>query len=332
MKNDIFLDKPMPVKIASIGHYVPRRVVSSRELESRYDLDEGWCWDNLGIRERRWAVEETASFMGAQAAREALLNAGKDLTDIDFIINASYSYEKVVPDGGPLIQNQLGPQASGIPSTTIHANCLSFPAALELGASMLVTGCCNHILIVSSELLSLNIDFSIPHVGALFGDGAAALVITRTPDGENSGITGIYFENYTHDAFLFQSGIGLAALQKKELTAKDLALQMDYHHFMEAGQKYTNLLLDKIFNEKNIHHIKKFIPQQLGKKYLEGLNIFFPGEKQVIIFDRFGFCGAASLPMALYETIQSKQLLRGEPFLLLGIGAGLSLGGMIMTY
>ena len=118
--------EPIPTKIVGVGHYLPERVVPNSEIEARCGLPAGWVAARSGVRERRWVTDETNSYMAAQAALEAIADAGLTLNDIDLLINASGTQEQAIPDGGPLIQRQLGLATSGLPCFSIHATCLSF--------------------------------------------------------------------------------------------------------------------------------------------------------------------------------------------------------------
>src|SRR5688572_7446931 len=134
------MDTGFRIKIAGMGRYLPERIVTNEELEALCDLPRGWIEKHNGVCERRWINGETSSYMGAQAAREALDKAGMQLGDIDLILNASGTPEQVIPDTGALIQRQLGLGESGIPSMSIHATCLSFVAALDMSASLITSG------------------------------------------------------------------------------------------------------------------------------------------------------------------------------------------------
>ncbi len=187
---------PFPLKIIGLGRYLPERVVPSREVEALCGLPAGWIERRSGVRERRWATTETSSYMGAQAAREAVAEAGLALTDIDLILNASGTPEQAIPDGGPLIQRQLGLGGSGIAAMSVHATCLSFLAAIDLSSNLLATGRYKNILIVTAEIGSVGINFKEPESASLIGDAAAAVVVTRTPAGEASAVQAARFETY----------------------------------------------------------------------------------------------------------------------------------------
>jgi 3-oxoacyl-[acyl-carrier-protein] synthase-3 len=331
---------PLPIKIAGIGRYLPPRVVSSKELEADHGLEPGWCEKNTGIYERRWVEEETPSFMGAEAAREAVANAGMNLEDIDLIISASSTadFERGIPDGGPLVQEKLGLADSGIPGFTMQAGGLSFMLALDNCAALLTTGRFHNILVVSSEIFSLNLDPHNPHVYGLFGDGAAAALVTRTPEGENSTLDQARFKNYSHAADAMYSLLGLTVVKNtgKSSGTVDITLHLEAEAFQANGNKYLQEILGELLNKTGttIQDFKTIIPPQAGKSFLHHLRdtLHLDEGKASTIFDRLGYCGAASIPMALYEALHRQKLTRGTRVLVLDVGAGISVGGMMITY
>ena len=119
---------PQQLKIAGLGRYLPERVVPSAEVEALWYSPAGWIERHSGVRERRWATTETSSYMGAQAAREAVAESGLELSDTDLIVNASGTPEQAIPDGGPLVQRQLGLATPVSPARSVHATCPSFIA------------------------------------------------------------------------------------------------------------------------------------------------------------------------------------------------------------
>lgn len=191
---------PLPLKIAGVGRYLPKRVVLSSELEQQYGLPVGWCEEKQGISERRWIDSETATYMGAEAAKEALADAGLTLSDIDLIINASGTPDQLIPDGGPLLQRELGLGESGITAISVNASCLSFLLAIDVSAGYLNLGRHQNILIVSSDITSCALDYSKPENFTLFGDAAAAAVVTLPASGEDACVYSTLFKTYGYAA------------------------------------------------------------------------------------------------------------------------------------
>jgi len=327
----------LPLKIIGLGRYLPERVVPSREVEVLCGLPAGWIERRSGVRERRWAGGETSSFMGAQAAREAVAEAGLALTDIDLILNASGTPEQAIPDGGPLIQRQLGLGQSGIAALSVHATCLSFLAAIDLSANLLATGRYHRILIVTSEIGSVGINFKEPESASLIGDAAAAVVVVRTPQGEASAVHAARFETYGDgaDHTAIRGGGSRRPPNHPDTRPEDNLFHMNGPEVLRLALAHSAQFLEKL--RPGLSHglgaIKLVVPHQPSKVGLRAMQMFgWPAAQTVMTLDRLGNCVAASLPSTLYEAVRGGRIQRGEELLLVGTGAGLSIGGVILTF
>ncbi len=327
----------LPLKILGMGRYVPSRVVTNPEVEALCGLPAGWIERRTGVRERRWVTDETASFMGARAAQAAVEAAGLAWEDIDLIINASGTPEQAIPDGGPLIQRQLGLGSSGLACLSVHATCLSFLVALDLSASLLTTGRYRTIVIVTAEIGSVGINPREPESASLMGDAAAAAVVARTPAGEASRLQTARLRTYGAGADLTAIfGGGTRRHPNSPLTRpEDNLFHMDGLQVLRMAIQYSGPFLEELRPglARGLGGIKLVTPHQpslMGLKVMQSFG--WPSEQIVVTLDRFGNCVAASLPLTLYEAISTGRLRRGEEVLLVGTGAGLSIGGAILTY
>ncbi len=328
---------PMPLKIVGMGRYVPERVVPSTELDARLDLREGWIEEKQGVRERRWATDETSSFMAAEAVREAVADAGMELSDIDLIFNASGTPEQAIPDGSALIQRQLGLGESGVSGMSLHATCLSFLVAMDVTASLLFTERYRNVVIVSSEIASVGLNWSHPESSTLFGDAAAAAVVTRTPEGEASCVHAARLETYGVGAEFTQiPGGGSGRHPNNENTTfEDNLFHMNGPAVFKMAVKYAPPFLERLLPDfgNAVGEIKVVVPHQASKLALDAHTFMgMPEEMVARTLDRFGNCIAASIPLTLYEVVREGRIGRGDKVLLLGTGAGLSLGGLVLTY
>jgi len=328
---------PLPLNIAGMGHYVPQNVISSQALEEERSLEPGWCEKNLGIRERRWITGETPSFLGAKAAREALAVAGMEADDIDLIVSASgtAALERGLPDGGPLLQRHLGLEGSGIPCFTMHNNDLGFMLALDNCSAMLNAGRYENILLVCAEVFSRNLDDDNPHVYGLFGDGAAAAVLRPPRPGENSSILGARFETHSAAAADYHSLMGLALSGRTTISPGDLSLHIDSRSFSDHSRRFMAGLLDRFSQERaDIRQdIGLFSAPPPGQPFLYSLMV--GGAKPQSLdtgMMQWGFCGAAAIPLALCQAVSQGKVARGDRLLLVGAGAGLAVGAMILSY
>jgi 3-oxoacyl-[acyl-carrier-protein] synthase-3 len=329
---------PRPLRILGVGRYVPDRVVTAAELAERIGIDEAWILRNQGVAERRWITSETASQMGAIAAREALEMAGLGPTDLSLILNASGTQEQAIPDGAALIQRELDLGESGIPGFSVHATCLSFMVGLDLASHLLATGAHRHILVVSSDISSCALDFTEPEACTLFGDMAAAVVVGPAQGDEPSCIHASRLETFGIGAELTHiPGGGTGKHPNAPSTQpEDNLFHMQGRKVARLSIKHGGDFLERLQPglSSELGDIDLVIPHQASKLGLRLMarHYGFGEDKLVSILERYGNCVAASIPGALYEAVTTGRLQRGDKALLLGTGAGLSIGGMILTY
>lgn len=327
----------LPLKITGVGRYLPERVVTNGELEARCGVPAGWIAARTGVLERRRIDAETNSFMAAEAAKEALNDAGLALSDIDLILNASGTPQQTIPDMAPLIQREMGLGDSGIPCVSMHATCLSFLVAVDWLSYALAAGRYKNVLIVSADISSPALNYDEPESAALFGDAAAAVVVTRPANGEPSGVHTARLETYGSGAHLTEIRGGGARRHphNPETQPEDNLFHMDGPSVYRMARKHVDGFMERLQPglSQGPGDIKLVIPHQASLFALRALrrnNI--PDEMVMITLDRFGNCVATSLPLTVYEAVRNNRLARGDKFLLCGTGAGLSLGGAIMTY
>jgi len=331
------MDVNLPLKIIGLGRYLPSRVVLSSELESLYALPAGWVERRNGVRERRWVTTETASFMAAEAAREALDEAGLRADQLSLIINASGTAEQAIPDTGALVQRQLGLGRSGIPAMSVHTTCLSCITALEVAATFLTAGRYSTILVVSSDISSCGINPKEPESATLVGDAAAALVVTRSGPNDISAIHHAHFKTYGDGAsFTAIRGGGSARHPAKAgHNSDDDLFRMDGPAVLRMVRSLDEAFLEELYAglSTSMCDIDLVVPHQSSKVGLLLLQRYgWPEAKIMQTLQWLGNCVAASIPATLYQAVRDTTLQRGQKFLLVGTGAGLSIGGLVMTY
>jgi len=327
---------PIPFKIAGVGRYLPSRIMRSEDLEKQYGLPAGWCAEKQGVRERRWVTDESASFMGAQAGLAAVHDAGLELRDIDLILNGSGTAEQALPDNAPLYQRELGLGRSGVPSFSVNASCLSFLVGLDVSANYLNAGRYEHILLIASDVSSTSLNYDRPENFTLFGDAAAAVVVTLPKPGEKSCIRALHMTTHGYAAEFSQvrGGGSRRHANDKGTSSKDNVLQMNGAELMKVNFEYYPKCHDTLWSRSELtpDDCKFVIPHQPSRVVLDYLGLHYEEEKIVRINDRFGNCVGASLPLALYEATKSLGLERGDNAVLTGTGSGVSYVGMVITY
>ena len=327
-----------PLKIIGLGRYLPKRIVPSSELEALCRVPAGWVERRNGVRERRWVAEgETSSSMSAEAAREALSEAKLKPNQLDLIINASGTGEQAIPDTGVLVQRQLGLGKSGIPAMTVHTTCLSFIAGMDVAANFLQTGRYKNILITSCDIGSCGINPKEPESASLVGDAAAAVVVTRAEYGSQSMIHHAHFKSYGDGAYLttIMGGGSRFHPRFEGHNSEHDFFHMDGPAVLRMVRGIAHEFLEELYPglSKGMVDIDVIVPHQASKIGLMMLERFgWEDERIIKTIETLGNCVAASIPATLYQGMIDRRIKRGDKVLLVGTGAGLSIGGMVLTY
>ena len=170
------------VTIKGTSSYLPSKILSNKEISEKVDTTDEWIFNKLGIKERRISnSEETVSEMGYLAALSVLEKTGMDKEDLDMIIVATSSPEKISPSTACTIHHKLDIKKN-IPAFDINAVCSGFVYALTLGSSLISSKAFKNILIIATESYSTHTDFSDQH-SVFFGDGAGAVSISESEKG-----------------------------------------------------------------------------------------------------------------------------------------------------
>lgn len=328
----------LPIKIAGLGTYLPRRRVTSAELEEKLALPPGWIERRTGICERRYADGETVVEMATAAIQQALSMAEQDVGEIDLIIGASSAPHQAIPCTAALVQQALVAPDGGSACFDINATCLSFLMALQNAAQLIHAGLYQTVAIYSSELASSSLNWREPESAVLFGDGAAAAILTRTPIGEASAIDAGQFATHGSGAGLtVLAGGGTHHHPNDPSTTPEMNLfHMDGPALFKQARHWLGPFLDRYWTHLDATpaEMNWVVPHQASRHGLELLvrRCGFTQQQLVSNLAVRGNCIAASIPLALAEAVQVGQIRRGDQVLLLGSGAGLTFGVMKVTF
>ena len=334
------MPEPLFVQIAGLGKFLPERVVANAELERELGLKEGWIERATGVRERRRAESGTSSAaMAASAARVALARAGKTVADLDLIVGASSGPEQLIPCTAALVQRELGAPEGKSACFDVSATCLSFPVALHVVAPLLAAGIYKTALIFSAEMTAHSLNPAEPESAGLLGDAAAAIVLVATPSGESSCLHAAAFETHAAsgaELTRFRGGGNrrhpndpgtLPEMNRFEMRGPDV--------FRLASRTFPSFLARFLESAgASVESLDRIVPHQASGRGITGVAARTPLllEKFFINLPTRGNCIAASIPLALCESWEAGQLQRGERVLLVGTGAGLTLGAALLTF
>jgi len=331
--------RPRAIRLLGTGAAVPAEELTSEQLDRRLGLSPGTIFKKTGVR-RRFVETRNAAALGAEAAHQALVAAGLAPSDVDCLIAASGTPDQAMPSNGALLHRALGLSDLGIPAFDIGASCLSFLVALDTAACLIDAGRYRRILIVSSDIASCGLDWSKLEASGIFGDGAAAAVVGPA-DGEDGGsaLLASSFVTLSEGAHTCEIPGGGSRHHPGRIDGPYLPLtlfRMDGKAVFRLAAERLPGFLDDLLGQAGLTlaEIPVIVPHQASLHALQYLRRRFGlrREQVIDIFAERGNQVGASLPSALHEAIASGRLRRGEPALLVGTGAGVQLGGMVIRY
>ncbi len=318
-----------------LGRYLPETRVTNEVLSQRVDTSDEWIRTRTGIGERRIAqAHETVTFMGTQAAQQALEQAGLKAEQIDLLIVATMSPEMLTPSTACLIQKHLGTRGGAF---DIQAACSGFVYALDIATQMLRSGAYQHILVIGTEKLSSFIDWEDRSTCVLFGDGAGAAVLgtlaqtgvgilknTLGADGQGAG------------CFEIPAGGSLRPACQQTLSNRDHYIKMNGRELFKTIVPLLEQETLRFLTAQNLTlaDIDWIIPHQANVRILESLckRLDYPMEQVFLNLEHYGNTSAASIPLALMEALEQKKVLPGQTLLLMAFGAGLTWGFSLIKW
>jgi 3-oxoacyl-[acyl-carrier-protein] synthase III len=321
---------PLRVQITSTGLYAPPGVETAEDLAPRIARSADWIATRTGVL-RRHVSAEPVERMAAAAARKAL----GDGPPPDLIVYASATPRQLIPDTSVFVERELG--FEDIPCHSVHATCLSFLVGLHSASAFVSAGCYQRVLVVSSEIATIGRDFSEPESAALLGDGAAAAVVEPTPAQAGSRLLGYAVSVLPKGAELAEfRGLGVQRPPNgAETVSNDNLFHMNGTRLYRLAMVHIGPVLDRLFAQTGLQSsdIDLVVPHQPSKPGLESLARWgFSPDRVVDVIAEYGNCISASMPMALATAHADGRLRRGMRVLLIGTGAGVSIGAAILEW
>lgn len=316
--------------ITGWGTALPERVLTNPELEELVDTDDRWIVERTGIRERRIATgSETTASLGIAAGAEAIKQAGLTPETIDLLVVATTTPEQTMPHTGAFIADGLGLHCG---SFDLGASCSGYTYALVTAAALLTAGTLRHALVIGSDTLSQHVDPTDRGTCILFGDGAAATVLSIV-DSTDPGGPGLLAWDFGCDA----SATGVLGIpaggSRTPTTAETLAAG---EHFVKMqGQAVFRRAVRAVVDSAMVtleragvasSDVTWFVPHQANVRIIDAAaqRLGIPRERTIVNIERFGNTSAASIPLAVAEAADDGRLADGDLVLLSGFGAGMA--------
>lgn len=327
------------VKILGTGHVLPRQEVLSSDLDKQLGLPQGKLESVGGVHKRYFAgKDEYAAKLAAAAAIKALAAAGLQLGDIDCLVATSATMDQGMPSNAALIHAELGLSNSAIPAFDINASCLGFLAALDSITWMIAAGAYKRVLVVAADLASCGLNWNHLESSAIFGDGAAAVVLSAE-NTSGSQILASSLKTYSEGAHYCEIPAGGSRYHPSRIDQEFSPLtkfHMDGKKVFKLASTHMPDFMSKLLINagKSLQDIDWFVPHQASQLALHHLTkrLDVSPDKVINIFAYHGNQVAASLPTALDIGIKDGRIKRGDTLLLIGTGAGLSIGGVVLEY
>ncbi len=319
------------VRIAGVGHHVPAGLLTNADLERMLDTSDEWITTRTGMKERHVAaLDEPTSEIALAAARHALASAGIEPKDLDCIIVATVTPDYLFPATACIVGSKLG--IPGVPAFDMEIACSGFIYGLTVAASMVRTGVFKRILLIGAEELSRIIDYQDRSTAVLFGDGAGAVVLEASEtDSFLAAELGADGSDPTN-LYIKAGGTATPPLSAEDIAERKNKVVMNGREvFRFAVTKMieaTDVALDKAGITRE--DVTWLIPHQANRRIIDAAakHLAMPPDRVIVNIDRYGNTSAASIPMALSETVASGKLKDGDVVVFVGFGGGLSWGAV----
>ena len=323
----------LPISVAGWGLALPDARLSNADLEARVDTNDDWIVERTGIRERRIAAPgETTSTLGATAATDAIKRAGLSPTDIDLLVVATSTPDTPMPHTGAHIGELLGLRCG---SFDLNAACAGFVYEFVVGASLMNAGY-EHVLVVGAETMSRITDPEDRSTVILFGDGAAAAVLSRSTGAP--GLLGWDLGCDGSSAALIEIPAGGSRAPASATTVAERG------HFMRMqGQEVFRRAVRALVDSStitlasagvSIDDVAWFVPHQANLRIVEAAakRLGFTPDRTIANIEHYGNTSSASIPLALFEAVEDGRVEDGDLVLCAGVGAGLTWGSVLIRW
>ncbi len=319
------------MKIIGTGSSLPKKIVTNEALSELVDTSDEWIRTRTGIRERHIATEETTTSLAAEAAENALKSAGVAPEELDLIVAATVTSDRIIPMLSCEVQARLG--AKKAVAFDIGAACSGFLFALGTANAYLNTGKYQKALVLGAETLSKIIDWTDRSTCVLFGDGAGAVVVTSEEDSLLGMVQGS--DGASGMALNCVNRMTDNPFHKAESTTFSY-VHMDGPAVYKFAVRTVPKAIQEALAEAGIvaDEVDHYILHQANLRILEAVSARLkqPMEKFFTNLERCGNISAASVPILLDEVVRAGKIQKGDIVVLAGFGAGLTWGACVLRW
>ncbi len=325
--------------IKGTGRYVPPNLIANDDLKKWMDTSDEWIRKRTGIEQRFWVPEGEntgVAALGYEASKIALERAKWSPEDIDLIIFGTLSPDMHFPGSGCLLQHMLGLDST--PALDIRQQCSAFLYGMTTADAFILSGHANRILFVGAEVHSTALVKATEgrDVSVIFGDGAGAVCLESLENNQSAGILASVLHANGEFATSLVMKVPATRISEEDIKVGAHHPSMDGRNvFKTAVRKLPEVAKESLDKAGlSIDDIDLVIPHQANLRINQAVqkSMGLPEEKMFHNIQRYGNMTAASIPVALDEAIEQKLVVKGTTVLFLGLGAGLTWGGVIYRH
>jgi 3-oxoacyl-[acyl-carrier-protein] synthase-3 len=318
-------------RIAGTGGYLPETILTNDDIARTVDTSDEWIVERTGIRQRRIATKvETASSMAEIASRQALKAAQLEPKDVDLIVLATSSPDRIFPSTACLLQHRLG-IGDRCAAFDVQAACSGFVFALSVADQYIRAGAAKRVLVVGSEINSRVIDWTDRSTCILFGDGAGAVVL------EASAQPGI-LSTHIHSDGQYKDLLYLPnpAFEGDDGEDCERIIQMNGNEVFKIAVNTLGSIVSETLAANNLQQsdIDWLVPHQANIRIIAATakKLKMPMERVVVTIENQGNTSSASIPLALNEAVRDNRIQRGQTVLMEAFGGGFAWGSALIRY
>ncbi|WP_375176852.1 beta-ketoacyl-ACP synthase III [Marinobacter mobilis] len=316
-------------RITGTGSYLPDNIVTNADLEKKVATTDQWIRERTGIEQRHIALEnQTTVDLAEGAARRAIEAAGINPQDIDLIVFATSTPDKIFPSCACILQNRL--DIHGCPAFDIQAVCSGFVYALATAEKFIKSGSSKKALVVGAEVFSRIVDWSDRGTCVLFGDGAGAVILEAD---ENTGIlsTHLHADGQYEELLHVPCGVSSPKEQFKHVAP---FVEMKGNEVFKVAVNTLGKIVDETLsaNQMEKSDIDWLVPHQANLRIIAATakKLDMPMDRVVVTVNKHGNTSAASIPLALDAAVRDGRIKKNEVVLLEAFGGGFTWGSALL--
>ncbi len=328
---------PRPfAEVASVGVAVPAGVLTNADLTRMLDTSDAWIVERTGIRERHIArPDETVASLSQAASEQAMAAAGVEAGELDAIVLATASPDRLLPSTACDLQALLG--ADNAAAFDIGAACPGYVYALTVAEGLIASGQSRTVLVVGAEKLSTITDFQDRSTAILFGDGAGASIVRRS-SAPGRGILASFIKSDGRLApLLYRPGGGsVDPISERVVCERSHFMKMAGREVFKAAVLAMADACDQALRQAGLtaDQVDLLVPHQANLRIIEATakHAGLPMSKVMVNVDRYGNTSSASIPLALEQAVAEGRVGPGTVVLLVAFGAGFTWGSAVIRW